>query len=428
MTRTCAITLATVLAVLVISSPAKVLSAESELVSTPDGKPVFELLYDDEYGAWFPGEDKYSDLRNALINEAQYWAEAIAPGLSNSSAVPIGVLGTDQDGASAQSYYITDPGHSDYTQLGAALLRDWRTDPEFEGVIRIGTWPSYYGSSIDDPRYYDYSPATHLPQNGNKILLSTVMLHEIAHALGLGSSAFAGTAFADVVPLYDKYLYDANGNVAKPGQRISTTQEAGIFYLPADGKAFFKGPNVMEVLDGALPAGIPINGWEGMGASGQPLAELSHIELRNSLMSHQNYRNYGTFMEAELALMQDIGYTIDRSQYYGRSIYNDNLTINNTVGFNGSGTAGVGLHVYGTHNTITQSADLRSRGSGGIGIRVDGWDNALTIAPSVTVRANGDYGIGVALAYGKNHTVNHRGSIVANGSEGRGLSFDFPSG
>ncbi len=107
-------------------------------------------------------------------------------------------------------------------------------------------------------------------------------------------------------------------------------------------------------------------------------------------------------MEAELAVIQDLGYAIDRKAYFGYSVYGNNQTINNTHGFsarNAAGTAytsaysevplGIGLHVYGAGNTITQSANILTKGTGAAGIRVDGEKNTINVPQSTEIHADG---------------------------------------
>lgn len=221
--------------------------------------------------------------------------------------------------------------------------------------------------------------------------------------------------------------------------------------------AYFTGENVKKVLttynnttqrdelasiawpDGsAAPAvpGLPLNGYED---SKGTIPELSHIELQNVNMSHQAYRNWCSFTEAELALMQDLGYNIDRSKYFGKSIYNSGtveedetinyFTYDNTQGFNSTQMHGIGLHVYGSYVDVTQKADASINASGdyGIGIRVDGVGNKVTIDSNIS--ANGEGGNGLLVAYGKEHeiTLNAGTSIKATGADGVAARFDFGS-
>ncbi len=233
-----------------------------------------------------------------------------------------------------------------------------------------------------------------------------------------------------------------NVDKLKNMQAVSVTAEG---HVGTQGGAYFTGKNVKEVLttDGEVAAiapadgvhnvavvgGVPVNGYE-YAEDNRP--ELSHIELQNSLMSHQNYRNWCTFMEAELVVLQDLGYDIDRSKYFGKSIYNsgapeDYFGYRNTTGFNSAQRHGIGLHVYGSYVDVEQAADINAAGSYSMGIRVDGVGNKVNI--NSIVRANGEGGNALAVTYGKEHdvTLQKDASLIAMGKDGVAARFDFGS-
>lgn len=317
-----------------------------------------------------------------------------------------------------------------------------------QGFIQIGTLP---WSTVE------YTPSQ-LPLTA-EISLTATMIHEIGHALGI-SSNFQGDEQDDGSALiyidenpnsWISHLYDDNGQKSRPDQIVWCSfcdniaiDDDGEPLGPQDifdvrnNSAYFGGAHVDEVLAGAM-AGVPLSMVYSFDASRPDIPFLAHIELKNSLMSHQPYRNYTNFMEAELGILQDLGYKIDRRNFFGYSVYGDGQTFVNDNPFFGrdadgteyientynNSTLGLGLHVYGSNNTISQRADLLSSGAGGAGIRLDGSSNNLTILPGTHVYADGLNGLGVMFAYGKDHSFIQRGDIQAMGENGVGVSFDF---
>lgn len=250
------------------------------------------------------------------------------------------------------------------------------------GCIRIG---ENLGINDNDGNFgwtnFDYY-AYPLAQAMRNVEITQIMFHEIGHSLGFLTNReenpldlviydekenphkiFIFGEDADNKNSFANHLRDQTGKKAKNGMWILTPEifasedfrnvysennngknliKENIFFVDdidmetenkRNGKVhlYFEGENVTEALggkkferaDGVKISGIPINLWEDY----EP--EFSHSDLSRSMMSHQNYRSYNNFMEAELAILQDIGYKIDRRNFYGKSIYEDNLNFVN---------------------------------------------------------------------------------------------------
>ena len=366
-------------------------------------------------------------------------------------------------------YYnaAVQPGYSDVERHGQtvsvatpnAVLNDGKTlRPEDgpAGFVVIGT--PLFPPDCEQDRY-----DMPLPQV-SYIALTSSVIHELGHALGIGAHELPLTRFSEKTYLYESHLYDWRGVQAKPGMEIRTVNHEAetepYFDLPRYSDdwpdaavPYFSGSHVRNVLEEAelraynyygekleqkVP-GLPVDGNEGYGD--EDVVNLSHIELRNGWMSHQAWRNYVSFMEAELAVLQDLGYTIDRRDFFGRSVYGDGRTIVNDAPYyarNADGTAyiagaynenpyGMGLHIYGSGNTVIQNAPLLTKGMAAVGIRIDGCGNDVAVSRGVNVQADGPNGNGILAAFGKDHriTLAEGSKVTADGEGGIGAAFDF---
>ena len=355
--------------------------------------------------------------------------------------------------------------------------------PDRHGLIEVGR-----GLISKYPKWSNYDGPTTVFKDPLPDIYTT-MIHEMYHSIGLTSGAlqykigdgdtrfYFGKDATSPLAIWDSYLKIYTGTVspsatynpdyevvAKGGEPIKIDShgdgEFNIFkYSP-----YFTGPETMKVLTGLenktvaemeaylmskggmknyssyyddteqYPSvlGLPVNVIE----QGRP--ELSHIELQNSFMSHQEYQNWVILMEAELAVLKDLGYDVDLRKYFGQSYYLDNVTADFTRGYGKTwdGTtysgiseteSGTGLHIYGDNNTITQKSDILSKGDHTIGVRIDGVNNKYNLNSGYKVDTAGKSSIGIAAMWGKAHEINLKSgsSVKATGEGGIGASFDF---
>ncbi|MGN1080198.1 MAG: autotransporter outer membrane beta-barrel domain-containing protein [Alphaproteobacteria bacterium] len=446
-------------------SPSAAFAIQDLRFPQPDGRFLFHVFEkDDICDAEDGGElvGAYNLTANDIDSYNQgmrFWDSVLGPGAKNTRPIQMELLtiGDADDNASAYSEIVDSGIFKGMTRLSAAVM----------GGENSGSVADLTVNRASDPRGWYAGPMSSLPKNGMQSDLSSTITHELFHALGVLSSASADengvSRFGKTLSKWDEHLRDVNNNAPEAEMAIiergytcpddscfvTTERKSGEPAYKWGGGVYFTGDNVQEVLRGATigrPSetgdagtrvpGLPLNVWE-TGENGQPLAELAHIELRNSLQSHQDYRNWNTFMEAEIAVLQDLGYDIDRRNFYGYSVYNDGETMVNDNPYFAradgaflSGVAnktpwGTGLHIYGERNNITQTADLLADGDFSVGVRVDGSQNALTVAPGTKITANGAYSYGILYAYGKEQKLDMQGSVEAAGTGGIGIAFDF---
>ena len=329
--------------------------------------------------------------------------------------------------------------------------------------------------------------------------LTPVIIHELGHALGVASSAGYDidyvnmeliVRFPETISRYDSRLRDNNGNspLTKPGAtegKIIGYDETGTnadtifdigdpdapFDLKTPGnqnpsQVTFVGKNTLELWYGKeydkltekqQNKGVPIQGYvyypylfdEDDNAVAwtwlyNPGGTLSHINTTNSLMSWQAYRNYQGFIEIEMAVMQDLGYTVERSNFFGKSFYVDGdgeTPYYNAVSFAywnadtqsydltkpNDATYAIGAHLFAKNLNIFQTGNIWTAGAGSAGVRIDGSNNKFTLTSKTSVTADGVNGIGLLASYGKDHniTLQQGSSVQATGPGGIAVSFDF---
>lgn len=440
-------------ALLLSLSACMALAVDTEIVYSKNGRPIFELdFYNQGESSSFAGEIFTSPYtlnqaqRKEILRATQFWANILGDRATNLEPLKFVVhTSTIENNAFAASYDRFWEGNN---ALFADMLYNNLSKEEFDQGLVEATGLSYddvkytgiIGMGMSD-WYIAPNPST-LPTNGNQFSIFGTFTHEIMHALGVGASAkqVNGNLMFETSNAFTRHLQDYKGVMASQDNtnnyfvvdrntNLSNQSNTIKSLSNSRGHAYFVGDNVLEVIGSATLGfdgvnAVPVNGWEGDGA------DISHIELDNSLMSHQQWRNYNFYMEAELAILQDIGYDFDRKQYYGDSIYESELLDwQSTQGFNDrneegsayiSGTYnksdyGVGLHIYGRSNTATQNHDILSQGIAASGIRVDGSNNTLNV--NSKIHTIGAFSNALLIAYGKEHNINlNSGSeLIANG-------------
>ena len=475
---------------------------ESDIVDY-NGRQMIDFAFFNE-GEYKSQYTLSADLKTGIKSAASYWSEMLGPRSGFSSPWPISVYAernvqnayaeavSVKDGKSVGENYVAQmlQGKITLDPLDFHLFVDAKEIDDVRKQMGMGTYAfsnicigQHFGanrSGAIDGWWVDAD--TVLADNEQAADFIGCFRHEMGHALGIGADiegcGWDGSGIEEEKDLvhygrnnlalfkfsddavdkdfWNYHLIDQNGNHAKPGMLIVTSegfnllkeknpaaQMSDCFIVDEGNFAYFVGDHVTEVLAGATfggVSGLPVNAFE-KNRKGvyKEYFDGSHLQTPG-MMSHRSYSNYTSFMEAELAVMQDIGYDFDRKAYFGHSVYGNGQTINNTQGFsarNAEGTAytsaysqvplGIGLHVFGSHNDVTQAADILTEGTGAAGIRVDGEGNSIHVPVTTKIHADGTNGKGILFAYGRNQNLDVAGTVTATGTGGNAVEFNFGS-
>lgn len=277
---------------------------------------------------------------------------------------------------------------------------------------------------------YSTAENTQLRGGTSEFNLTSTMIHEFAHAIGMtvtrSQSGDVDDGFANpqVFNLWIDNLFDSNGTQARPGMRFG--DGTGGTFIVTDNEVTFRGTNAVRVFGTNVPVySVPVY------RSGSTVVHTETSLGNMNAIDDRNARPY--FSEVELAAMIDLGHnSIVLSNFFGRSYYQPNTIDTNINGFNSTASYGVGLHIVSGRNQIIQDNDLIANGRAGAAIRVEGDGNKVTIVNTATpndpttriIRANGEDGVGVLVTHGSATTLINRGTIEATGTNGRAIWFN----
>ncbi len=396
--------------------------------------PGYDNYHDyDATRSFTPSEKSQTDL------SLRYWAERLAKNTGNGPAGIYFVFHHNPDGSATSTSTSTIPPYDEAR---------WGVSPNgtvYDNLVlgRASPWPRGLADNIITFEI-DYDPTPpRLLFNDNSIM-STV-IHEMGHALGIitnmePTNKDGSRGKYNQITAWDSHVRDVFGKPAKTGMLIANNANSGnqanVFQFfgsdtaPANYRyPVFRGEHVDALTGGA---GMPVMGgstWTDSGAGIDGGNSLGHPGLMQSIMSYGIVRNM-PFSELELAMFQDLGYEMDRSDFFGKSYYyrvgGDSQT--NTLGFGSaanpnSAILGLGLHVMRNNLNLTQAADIHAGGYAGGGIRIDGVGNTLAVPAGVTVAADSQNGTGLLVSYGSDNRVDLNGTLRAR--EAGGIAAHF---
>jgi hypothetical protein len=127
-----------------------------------------------------------------------------------------------------------------------------------------------------------------------------------------------------------------------------------------------------------------------------------------------------------LAALIDLGYSINLSDYFGKSYYLNNITDTLTGNYNFTKDYAIGVHVYGDNSTITQTGNITLIGDGSFGAKIEGINNNY-ILDGNNIEVSGNNSIALGASYGKNHeiTLENNSTVKSTGKNSVAVSFDF---
>ncbi len=366
---------------MILSSCSQVFASDTDYVYYNGKKFIeFEFLNEGEFASQYNLSDV---LRNAVKSATSYWSEMLGARAKNQSAWQILVFNeknlqnasagtasyTDkedvgnnhvaqqiQDGKNLNYFNIkelakikiaTDDKEEEIYQLFEDSIKNNISDTGDIGIsqMRLGQNFGANRKGSIDGRWIDTD--TVLPTNEQAADFIGTVRHELVHALGVlattklcdwdgniikkeseaityGKNNLFVMKFDDTCTdtrQWNFHLQDQNGNFAKPGMFILTSEgfnilketkpdavESDYFIVDEGNFAYFIGENITDALAGATfngISGIPTNAFEFNGVEYSQRFEGSHFQTAG-MQSHRRYSNYTGFTEVELAALQDL--------------------------------------------------------------------------------------------------------------------------